>query len=969
MNSRKIFSVIIPLLLFCAVANAQVRITEFMASNSSTLVDEDGDTSDWIEIQNTSATNVNLLNWSLTDKAGKPAKWRFPAENIAPQSFMIVFASGKDRTVPGAPLHTNFKLGGDGDYLALVRPDGSSATEISPEYPAQFPDVSYGVGMRVVFTTLVSSNAPLRFRIPSDASEDATWTQLGFSDATWQSGFNGIGYDSEIPDPLETSFAANVLRTSPTAYWRLNETNGTDAANIGSDGSGFVGGYLGNVILGKPGPRAPQINGMDSNNFAPLFNGTDSYVNGPYQLLSDLTAFTIGGWIRPTAAQQSHAGLFGQNDVVEFGFNTPSTIQVWTPLGAATFSYPYPKNEWHYVTATGDSTNEIALYLDGNKVAGKTVSGATFGNSEYFFKMGGGGIFAPDGNWFLGQLDEVAVWQRALSANEIADLVSTNSGQVSYAPFLNTDLQSQMYRSNATAYIRIPFTVSNPASVIGLKLLLRYDDGFAAYINGHEIFQTNAPDSLAWNSTATARNPDASAAQWREFDVSDARNWLQSGDNVLAIHGLNISADNTDFLIQAQLVAENLSESETPWRYLTDPTPGGPNGINAADYGPSLFGAGHFPEIPQSGDFLTVTANVARAFSPISNVTLKYRVMFGGEISVPMNDSGTNGDASPNDGTWTGIIPANVAAAGQMIRYYITATDSDGNISRWPIFKNTDKSQQYLGTVAADPVVQSALPVAYLFIQNPGAADTQNGTQASLFYLNEFYDNINISIHGQSSTTWIKKSHNIDFPKDHAFLYKPGGERQSDVIFLSNYGDKARMRTTLTYEIAAESGGVSFFSFPIRIQLNGAFWGIEDMVEHGDETFLSRVGRDPNGALYKMYNALTSASGNEKKTREWEDSSDLSSLILNLDESRPLSARVAYGYDHLDLPQTANYFATMALVSSQDFGHKNYYLYHDNDGTGEWAIFPWDVDLTWGRNWTDSQGYFTDNVYTNNVLS
>ena len=42
--------------------SAQVVITEFMASNSRTLLDEDRESSDWIEIQNLSSTNVNLLN-------------------------------------------------------------------------------------------------------------------------------------------------------------------------------------------------------------------------------------------------------------------------------------------------------------------------------------------------------------------------------------------------------------------------------------------------------------------------------------------------------------------------------------------------------------------------------------------------------------------------------------------------------------------------------------------------------------------------------------------------------------------------------------------------------------------------------------------------------------------------------------------------------------------------------------------
>jgi len=304
-----------------------------------------------------------------------------------------------------------------------------------------------------------------------------------------------------------------------------------------------------------------------------------------------------------------------------------------------------------------------------------------------------------------------------------------------------------------------------------------------------------------------------------------------------------------------------------------------------------------------------------------------------------------------------------------MLRYYVTATDVSNNVSRWPFFAEAFNSQQYYGTVVTDPAIQSQLPVASLFIQDTTAADNRTGTSASLFYLNELYDNLTIYVHGQSSVGWPKKSHNLEFPKDHQFLYQPGATRVKKVVFMSNYGDKARLHTTLTYATTALSGGMSLFSFPIRIQCNNAFWGVEDMVEHGDGNWLERIGRDSNGALYKMYNALTSAGGNEKKTRDWEGADDLTTLITNLDESIPLANRVLYAWDNLDLPQTANYFAAMALASSQDMGKKNYYLYRDSDGNGEWAITPWDVDLTWGRNWIDAYGYFTDTLYTTNNLS
>ena len=861
----------------------------------------------------------------------------------------------------GAELHTSFKLGADGEYLGLFAPDGTAATEIAPQYPAQFPDVSYGIGMKLTTSTLIATNAAIHYWIPANSSADATWMQTNFNDSAWRVGTNGIGYETGLADPQEESFAAKVQASGPVAYWRLNETNGTTALNLGSGGVSDQGGYIGGVTLGGAGPRPPTYPTFESMNYAPTFNGTSAYVNGPYQLVNNLPAFTIGGWICPTAAQNYRTGLFGQNDTMEFGFSSSTQLQFWTPVGNVSANYPFANNTWHYVTAVGGN-GQLSLYFDGVLESSTTVSASNFGESDYDFNIGGGGVFDASGNYFKGQLDEVAVWFRALAANEITALLATNAEQVNYTNYIATDVRSQMYGSNATAYVRIPFTVSDPTAFDNLQLLMRYDDGFAAFLNGHLIASSNAPALLAWNSAATQRNLDPQAVQWTAFDVSSARQWLQAGNNVLAIQALNVTATNTDFLMQAQLVSQSISDTAVGWRFFTGPTPGAPNGTSTNDFGPIMTGAAHSPNVPAAGTALTVTAQATPGFYAISNVALHYRVMFNSEVSVPMSLANTNG-------TWTGTIPGGAATAGQLLRYYVTATDVSNNISRWPFFPDASDSQQYYGTVVADPSVQSKLPVAYLFVQDTTSADNQTGTQGSLFYLNELYDNLTIYVHGQSSTGWPKKSHNLEFPKDHEFLYQPGATRVKKVIFMSNYGDKARMHTTLTWQACALSGGASLFSFPIRIQLNNAFWGIEDMVEHGDDLWLDRIGWDGNGALYKMYNELSTASGNEKKTREWEGTDDLTALINNLDESLPLATRVTYAWDNLDLPQTASYFADMAIASSQDTGHKNYYLYRDTEGTGEWAITPWDLDLSWGRNWLDSAGYFTDTIYTNNVLN
>jgi len=962
---------LIPLAILCAglplAARAQVRIAEFMASNTQTLTDEDGDSSDWIEIQNYSATNVNLLNWALTDSASTPAKWLFPNTNLGAGAFMVVFADGKNRRAAGFPLHTSFSLAAEGEYLALTRPDGTAATAFSPRYPQQFPDVSYGIEMRVATFALVESNSAVSFLVPSGASTDSSWMLAGFSDAGWSSGVNGLGYETGIADPQENSFALKVLDTQPEAYWRFNETNGPSAANSSSEGVVYDAGYIGAFTFSNAGPRPPQFGFFESNNLAAHFDG-GSYVHGPHQLLDSLAAFSMGGWIKPMATLGDRTGLFGQNDCVEFGFISADQLNVWTPSGGSvSYTWPYPTNEWHHVMAVGGN-GALGLYVDGTNVASAMASSGVFGTSDYDFNIGGGGVWDVSGNFFTGLMDEVAVWRRALTTNEIASLLAGDVEQTSLAPYISTPVQSQMYGSNASVYVRIPFTVTNLAAISGLKLQVRFDDGFAAYLNGRLIASFNAPESLAWNSAATRRHPNRDAVNWVEFDAGDALSSLQSGSNVLAIQGLNISPDNTDFLIQARLVAETVGNTGAAWRYYVQPTPGGPNGTSASDWGPVITAAGHAPAALIASNSLTVTTVVAQALAPVANVTLHYRSMFGSEATVAMNDSGVYGDGVAGDGIWAGIIPAGIVAEGQLLRYYVTASDTDGSESRWPIYPNSE-AQQYFGTVAVDPSIHSLLPVVHLFIEDIDAANTTTGSSASIFYLGELYDNASISLHGQSSSGWPKKSYNLDLPKDHELLYKTGAPREKKIRLLSNYGDKMRMHTTLTYKIVELAGAYGHFSFPTRVQLNGSFFGIEDMVESGDEYFLSRLGLDPNGALYKAYDALDNAWSSEKKTRKSEGADDLAQFIASLDESRSLSDRTAYGYDHIDLPQAANYFATMAICSSQDLGHKNYYVYHDNDGTGEWSIMPWDVDLTWGRNWVDSIGYFSDILYQDNTLS
>lgn len=117
-----------------------------MAANDSGLADEDGAFSDWIEIRNPDPIPISLAGYALTDDPASLRKWVIPEVTLGGGAHLIVFASGKNRTDPAAPLHASFQLASEGEYLALVAPDGATVVSgFAPQYPPQTPDVSFGI--------------------------------------------------------------------------------------------------------------------------------------------------------------------------------------------------------------------------------------------------------------------------------------------------------------------------------------------------------------------------------------------------------------------------------------------------------------------------------------------------------------------------------------------------------------------------------------------------------------------------------------------------------------------------------------------------------------------------------------------------------------------------------------------------------------------------------------------------------
>ncbi len=154
------------------------------------------------------------------------------------------------------------------------------------------------------------------------------------------------------------------------------------------------------------------------------FDGIDDYVGTDRSLLNDLPQFTMACWISVANYTTNRTGLVGQNDCLEFGFNNSGDLRCWSAGvgGNVSFRYPHAYPSWHHVAVVGRA-NGLFLYIDGQQVAGPSgPPKGNYGTSTYKVNIGGGGIYDPTGNWLRGQMDDVRIYNRALTAEEIKAL-------------------------------------------------------------------------------------------------------------------------------------------------------------------------------------------------------------------------------------------------------------------------------------------------------------------------------------------------------------------------------------------------------------------------------------------------------------------------------------------------------------------------------------------------------------------
>jgi hypothetical protein len=540
-----------------------VVISEFMARNASTLADEDGDFPDWIELHNAGVTPVNLEGWFLTDTTNNLAKWRLPATNIAANGYLVVFASGKNRTNAGAPLHANFQLNGDGEYLGLVRPDLTIATEFAPLFPEQFDNISYGDGQSVTVTKLLPAGAPAKFLVPTDGSLGTNWAYLGFNDADWSNAITGLGFSS--------STATNLRLHS---WWPIREGAGNVISNL-------VAGRANGTLNGG----AAWVNNDPQRGTVLNFNGTSAYVAAGTIPRMGLTTsnFTWSFWFKQNAVNNVNAVVLGNRSggvqsPLQFIKFTPTNFEYYRGGNVGFIPYSIPTGQWLHLAVVKNGSS-LTYFANGTRIGGSTAAGDIESNPFYL-----GGDPGAAGEWANGLIDDVALWASALTTNQIQALAAGAPPNAlgGFGALTGTDVRSNLFNLSATAYVRVPFVVADGAQFNTLKLKAQFDDGFIAHLNGVEVARRNAPLNAQWDSAATAAHPDSQALAFEEIDLSAYLDVLENGANVLAIHALNVAPDDGDFLIRPELEASTITGVGT--RYFGIPTPGAVNNLGFIGY-------------------------------------------------------------------------------------------------------------------------------------------------------------------------------------------------------------------------------------------------------------------------------------------------------------------------------------------------------------------------------------------------
>ena len=221
-----------------------------------------------------------------------------------------------------------------------------------------------------------------------------------------------------------SKYASEVAFDSPLLFWRF----GGDTGGVATDASGF--GRTGTYFAGT----SPGISCLAGDaNASTLYNGTSGYQNRAWDagMLLGTGPGTLEAWVR------LDAGYSGNPRVIAFGGNM--AWQMFISGGSRTVcvflfnggvldtGYALTLGQTYHLCATmsAQGAGNIVLYVNGAPVFTTANIGGTNNNSGYSLQVGQSGNNA---DWWMGLIDEVAIYNTQLSAPNVANHFQAGAG-------------------------------------------------------------------------------------------------------------------------------------------------------------------------------------------------------------------------------------------------------------------------------------------------------------------------------------------------------------------------------------------------------------------------------------------------------------------------------------------------------------------------------------------------------------
>ncbi len=332
----------------------------------------------------------------------------------------------------------------------------------------------------------------------------------------------------QVVTPAPGTYAASVVAANPIAYWRLNETTGTTA--IDSVG-GHDGTVVDNVTLGASAPVPPLYPGFEAGNRCYGFDGIDSYVALPDNLFpypvsgTGNSPFSFAAWFKTTAG----GVILGQQTTVpptapgsyvpavRVGTDGLLYVQMfWAGVstGAPESTVPVNDGQFHHVAVTYDGASQV-VYLDGVSVSTKSFSQTSY-STEYHYQLGTGynGAWSGGGTaWFNldGAIDEVAIYNRALTADEVLAFYSAASYGATTAPFVTLNPSSKTVIAGDSVSLRAAVMGSLPISYQWKKDGVSVPGATGATLSLTNAYLTDAGSYVLWATNGVGHTNTAAA--------------------------------------------------------------------------------------------------------------------------------------------------------------------------------------------------------------------------------------------------------------------------------------------------------------------------------------------------------------------------------------------------------------------------------------------------------------------------